>query len=166
MVRRLRRVICAGYLYDMKKILITEAQLKMLEDEGWKYSSEKIDEIVVTAKKELDNGKKQLSGVYNSITMLSIGEIMDDTERFENFVKDIENRQKHYEALYNKYYDIVEMYDFMDLPDNVKDLEDINRELDDVQNSFYKLADSAEEIVDNIKRLADLNISNENMQSI
>ncbi len=141
----------------MKKILITEAQLRMLENEGWSYSPEKIDEFVIAAEKELVEAKKVLNTAHNAITMMSIGEMMDDIARYESFVADVEKYQKHYEKVFEKYYDIVEMYDWMDRPDNVANLERIDQQIDTVQNDLYRVYNSMEEIVDSVKKLKEIN---------
>lgn len=145
----------------MKKILITEAQLRMLENDGWSYSPEKIDEFVISAEKDLTEARRILTGAHNAITVISIGDMMDEIGRYESFVTDIEKYQRHYEKLYGKYYDIVNMYDFMDLPDNVSKLEKINDQIDAVQNELYRVYNSMEEIVDSVKKLKEVNISNE-----
>ena len=145
----------------MKKIIVTEAQFKLLQEEGWQYSPDKIDEFVEISKNNLEKGKKVLGGAFNAITTLTIGEIMDDVERFEQFHLEIENQQKHYEKIFNKYYDIVEMYDWMDRPDNVTELDKVNQEIDSIQNDLYGLANSLEEIIDNIKKLKRVSPHNE-----
>lgn len=145
----------------MKKIIITEAQFKLIQEDGWQYSPEKIDEFVEINKSNLDKGNKVLRGAFNAVTMLTIGEIMDNPERFEKFHAEIESQQKHYETIYNKYYDIVEMYDWMDRPDNVTALDKINEQIDSVQNDLYRLADSLEEIIGYAKKIKSVSPHNE-----
>lgn len=145
----------------MKKILVTEAQLKMLQEEGWQYSPEKIDEFIEINRNNLDKANKVLRGSFNAISALTIGEIMDTPERFEQFHQELEAQQKHYESVFNKYYDIVEMYDWMDRPDNVTELDKINQQLDTVQNDLYRLADSLEEIIDYTKKMKSVSPHNE-----
>jgi len=145
----------------MKKIIITEAQLKLIQEDGWQYSPEKIDEFVEIAKKELDKGTKTFRSAFNAITTVAIGDIMDEPERFEKFHQEVEAQQKHYESIYNKYYDIVEMYDWMDRPDNVTALDKINEQIDSVQNDLYRLADSLEEIIGYAKKIKSVSPHNE-----
>jgi DNA repair ATPase RecN len=145
----------------MKKILVTERQLKMLQEDGWQYSPEKIDEFVQTAKKDLENATKTFRAAFNAIITVSIGDIMDEPERFEKFHQEVEAQQKYYEKLYNKYYDIVEMYDWMERPDNVTELDRVNEKIDAVQNDLYRLSDSIEEIVDYTKKIKSVSPYNE-----
>ena len=145
----------------MKKILVTEAQLKMLQEEGWQYSPEKIDEFVEVAKKDLSNAIKAYNSAFNAFTTVTIGDIMDEPERFEKFQQEVEGQQKHYEKVFNKYYDIVEMYDWMDRPDNVTLLDRTNEKIDSIQNDLYRLSDSIEEIVDYVKKIKNINPYNE-----
>jgi hypothetical protein len=49
------------------------------------------------------------------------------------------------------------MYDYMDLPDNVNKLEKINDQIDAVQNDLYRMYNSMEEIVENVKKLKEIN---------
>jgi len=77
------------------------------------------------------------------------------------FHQELEAQQKHYESIFNKYYDIVEMYDWMDRPDNVTQLDKVNQEIDTIQNDLYRLADSLEEIIDYTKKMKSVSPYNE-----
>jgi DNA repair ATPase RecN len=145
----------------MKKILVTEAQLKMLQEDGWQYSPEKIDEFIEINKNNLDKANKVLRAAFNAISAVTIGEIMEAPDRFEQFHQELEAQQKHYESIFNKYYDIVEMYDWMDRPDNVTQLDKVNQEIDTIQNDLYRLADSLEEIIDYTKKMKSVSPYNE-----
>lgn len=145
----------------MKKIIVTEAQFKLLQEEGWQYSPEKIDEFVEINKKNLDKANKVLRAAFNAISAVTIGEIMDAPDRFEQFHQELEAQQKHYESIFNKYYDIVEMYDWMDRPDNVTELDKVNQEIDTIQNDLYRVADSLEEIIDYTKKMKSVSPYNE-----
>jgi len=57
----------------MKKILVTEAQLKMLQEDGWQYSPEKIDEFIEINKNNLDKANKVLRAAFNAISAISSG---------------------------------------------------------------------------------------------
>lgn len=143
----------------MKKIIVTERQLKMIEEEEGKlnYTPEKIDEFIKEASAHLEKGKQMFESTHNTLMSLAIGEIVDDIERYRKNLENMENQQKFYEAKFEKYYDIVEMYDFMDLPDNVKQLERINNGLDSLQMDIYKLNNAFEEILDSAEKLKELN---------
>ena len=143
----------------MKKIIVTESQLKMIEEEEGKlnYTPEKIDEFITEASAHLEKGKQMFESTHNALMSLAIGEIVDDIERYRKNLENMENQQKFYEAKFEKYYDIVEMYDFMDLPDNVKQLERINNGLDSLQMDIYKLNNAFEEILDSAEKLKELN---------
>lgn len=145
----------------MKKILVTEAQLKMLQEDGWQYSPEKIDEFIEINKNNLDKANKVLRAAFNAISAVTIGEIMEAPDRFEQFHQELEAQQKHYESIFNKYYDIVEMYDWMNRPDNVTQLDKVNQEIDTIQNDLYRLADSLEEIIDYTKKMKSVSPYNE-----
>ena len=145
----------------MKKIIVTEAQFKLLQEDGWEYSPEKIDEFVEINKKNLDKANKVLRAAFNAISAVTIGEIMEAPDRFEQFHQELEAQQKHYESIFNKYYDIVEMYDWMDRPDNVTQLDKVNQEIDTIQNDLYRVADSLEEIIDYAKKMKSVSPYNE-----
>jgi len=145
----------------MKKILVTEAQFKLLQEDGWQYSPEKIDEFIEINKNNLDKANKVLRAAFNAISAVTIGEIMEAPDRFEQFHQELEAQQKHYESIFNKYYDIVEMYDWMDRPDNVTQLDKVNQEIDTIQNDLYRLADSLEEIIDYTKKMKSVSPYNE-----
>jgi hypothetical protein len=55
------------------------------------------------------------------------------------------------ESKYNRYYEIIEMYDFMNRPENVNYFEKINDKIYDIAQDIYHLSQALEEIVESIK---------------
>jgi hypothetical protein len=53
--------------------------------------------------------------------------------------------------MYNRYYNIIDMYDFMDRPENVKYFEKINDKIYDIAQDIYHLSQALEEIVESIR---------------
>lgn len=137
----------------MKKIVLTESQYKMLQTEGLEYTPEKIDEFVNEANRILKLSDDLIISTINTIENITIGYIMEETENFENYIKKIEKSREGLEKKFNFFFDVIEMYDFMNLPDNVIKLEMINGKLDNNQNEMYRLVSALEGILDSVKTI-------------
>lgn len=147
----------------MKKLIVTEAQYKMLQKEGLEYTPEKIDQFVIQAKADLAKAKELIKGYYHSIASLTVGEIVDEIEKYEAHLKKLDEIQEHYDKVYTKYYDIVEMYDFLNYPANVKELDKISNAISNSQNDLYRLHNSFEELIEAAKDLKKIDIEPEDV---
>lgn len=145
----------------MKKLIVTEAQYKMLQREGLEYTPEKIDEFVIEATQLLEKGKNMVRDFFNVVASTTIGEIIDDRKKYEEIVKKMYELQKDFENRYNRYYDIVNMYDFMDLPDNVSKLDKLVGEMDSVQSDLYMIQNRFDDIVEATDRLTDFSTTSQ-----
>lgn len=156
MARRLRRVAFGVNIYKrMKKLIVTEAQYKMLQKEGVEYTPEKIDQFVEEAKMVVAKAKELGAQAYNIVAATGIGEIMDDTKKYDELLAKMEGSYEKFDQAHTKYYNIAEMYDYMNLPDNVKELETITSELDNAKEVIYRIYNKFEEILDAAKKIAE-----------
>jgi hypothetical protein len=129
------------------KITITEEQYQKLLEANLSYTPEKIDEFVKQAMKALDESETVKNKYHMDIMALTIEEVFNNKDGYERLAQKIYNHHDEIEKHYNKFYKIVEMYDFLNLPDNVRKLEKINERIYDTAQDVYHLSNALEEIV-------------------
>jgi arylsulfatase A-like enzyme len=117
------------------------------------YTPERIDEFVKAAKEDANKFSALVDGYKNKIQMYTIGDLvynMNDIIQLQEKVKQAEETAK---AKFEKYYNVVDKYDFLDQPDNVKELEDEMNRIDTYYDLLYYISESIDNIVDAVKRL-------------
>lgn len=135
------------------KITITEEQYQKLLEADLSYTPEKIDEFIRQAMKALDESETAKNKYHMDIMTLTIEEVFNNKEGYEKLAEKINTHHEEVEKHYNKFYKIVEMYDFLNLPDNVRKLEKINERIYDTAQHIYHLSNALEEIVSAVKYL-------------
>jgi hypothetical protein len=129
------------------KIKLSEEQLRKLVEQKLSYTPEKIDEFNQQAMKVLENAQNTRNKYYNTIVNLTISEVMQDKGSYEKMHKTIEEEHERYNKHYGRYFDIVEMYDFLDMPNNVKQLEKINDKIYKYSEDLNSIADALRDII-------------------
>jgi hypothetical protein len=118
------------------KIILSEPQLKMLQEQEWQMPSVDNAKLVEKAQKDLSMIHKSFDSHYNMIMILTMSDILNDkpnyTDILENLTTIIESVQSKFD--YN--FEIVESYDFFERPDEIKTLSDLTNEM---QTSLYDL---------------------------
>jgi hypothetical protein len=112
------------------------------------YTPEKIDEFISIAEKVIQNGKNLFFKYKDMILSINISDVVEDVEKYKTLHLKISNDRDNLEKTYNKFYDIVEMYDFMDRPNNVKKLDDLAGSIDNLALDIYYLKDALDNIID------------------
>jgi hypothetical protein len=126
------------YLYNMKKtIVITESQLKRIQEQEWSKPDDNND-LVDKAQKDLSNFQKAFDSYYNMIMMVSISEIINDTEYYTGLLSKLETLIELVQGKFDYYFDIVESHDFFERPDEISTLGDLTN---DMQDTLYELKD-------------------------
>ena len=126
------------YLYNMKKtIVITESQLKRIQEQEWSKPDDNND-LVDKAQKDLSNFQKAFDSYYNMIMMVSISEIINDTEYYTSLLSKLETLIELVQGKFDYYFDIVESHDFFERPDEISTLGDLTN---DMQDTLYELKD-------------------------
>jgi hypothetical protein len=62
-------------------------------------------------------------------------------------VKEIADQHTKFNEQHTKYFNVVEMYDFMDMPNNVKQLEKINDKIEKYSEDLYYIGNGLEDII-------------------
>jgi heterodisulfide reductase subunit B len=141
------------------KITITEEQYQKLLEADLSYTPEKIKEFIDEAQTYLNNARMLKDKYYMNVTTLTISEVMEAEVTYQKLSEKMNSDHVQIESKYNRYYEIIEMYDFMNRPENVNYFEKINDKIYDIAQDIYHLSQALEEIVESIKyiRRADKN---------
>jgi methyl-accepting chemotaxis protein len=120
-----------------KTIVITESQLKRIQEQEWSKPDDNND-LVDKAQKDLSNFQKAFDSYYNMIMMVSISEIINDTEYYTSLLSKLETLIELVQGKFDYYFDIVESHDFFERPDEISTLGDLTN---DMQDTLYELKD-------------------------
>jgi hypothetical protein len=127
------------------------------------YSSEKIDQFVAEAEKQIANIQKIYSVLYTKVSMLTIAEVMEEQEKIQKIAEAALTLKKLTEKYFNKYYDITDMYESIySQPQNVQTLYKYVDILDDLYDNMSYLTYAIDNIVEAGQDLSRISPPSEN----
>jgi hypothetical protein len=112
------------------------------------YSPKKIDEFVETATKVLQNGKDLLYKYKNTILSIVLSDVVNNIEKYKTLHSEMSNDHDKLEKIHNKFFDVVDRYEFFDRPDNVRELDDLVTDIDRVTLDMYYLTYALDNIME------------------
>jgi hypothetical protein len=128
----------------------------MLQEQELQISSG--NNILEESKNDLDNFQKIYVNYYNRVVMLSISDIMNDTESYRNSFEQMAGIINKIDSRYNYYYDIVDNYDFYERPDEIDELDGIVNKLENLKYDFEDLKNIFEEFLNGAKHLSNIQL--------
>jgi hypothetical protein len=138
-----------------KTIVLTESQVKMLQEQDWKMSSVDNAKIVENAQKDLAIINKSFDSHYNMIMTVTISDIMNDMGQYTDTLENLGTILESVESKFNYYFDIVESHDLFDRPNEISTLSDLTFDmyavLEDLKDIKYVLDD----MLDLTRKLSD-----------
>lgn len=117
------------------------------------YTPEKVDEFVKQASKDLEDAKRILEVMHNKVTALSIGDALDNPESIEALKNQTDKAYNGVDKVHTKYFNIVNMYDTGETPENVEQLDKIVDELGDYSHKLMKLDTAVEDLIEVAEKL-------------
>lgn len=145
------------------KLKITEEQKKYLEEQQLMgYSPEKIDEFVVQGNKDLKFFQDAYQKFYNKMMGVSVHEAFENINELKTLLDNIKSAEVRSNDLATKYYNIVDKYDFLDYPQNVKELEDVYNKLENLSYDIGSVKDIVEAVYDSVEHFIKWNNSRAN----
>jgi len=140
------------------KVIISETQRKKLIEQNLiSYTPERIDEFVAEANHMLKNIEPLVQGYYNKLLHVTIHWVFDNLDEFKHIIDKIEQNADRAESLATKYFDVVDTFDYMDYPSNVKQLDDIYTKLEQVQSDLKSIYDVYEAIYSSVEHFTQWN---------
>jgi hypothetical protein len=143
-----------------KTIILTESQLKMLQEQEWEMSSVDNAKLVEKAQKDLSIINKSFDSHYNMIMTLTISDIINDMGQYTDTSENLGTILESVESKFNYYFEIAESYDFFERPDEITTLSNLTH---DMQDSMYELKDIKyvlDDMLDLSKKIAEMKPKN------
>jgi hypothetical protein len=128
-----------------------------LNEEGISYDPSKIDEFIVEAKKDIQMGTALIEKFGSAVVNSSLVSVFENLEKMKAAHQKMEASRKYLESKFNKFYDIVEMYEVGEYPDNIRTLDDLANQLDNHSMTVYQLADAFEELISMTEKISQYN---------
>jgi len=125
----------------------------MIKENNISYTPEKIDEFVAQLTKEVESAKNIFSVALNKVKDLSVGSITDNPSFAEGYLEKIKAANEIINKKHSKYFDIVDLYDVGDYPNNVKQLENLTDTLNNYYYDIMRIEDALEETISASKKL-------------
>ena len=137
------------------KIILSEPQLKMLQEQEWQMSSVDNAKLVEKAQKDLSMIHKSFDSHYNMIVSVNMSDIINDMRQYTDTLENLDTIIESVEKKYNYYFDIVESHDLFDRPNEISTLSDLTFDmyaaLEDLKDIKYVLDD----MLDLTRKLSD-----------
>jgi len=143
-----------------KTIVVTESQLRMLQEQEWQMSSVDNAKLVEKAQKDLAIINKSFDSFYNTIVTVTFSDIMNDMGHYTDMLENLGTILESVESKFNYYFDIVESHDFFDRPDEISTLDGLTNNM---QDAIYELKDIKyvlEEMIDSSKKISEMKPKN------
>lgn len=138
-----------------KTIVITESQLKRIQEQEWSKPDDNND-LVAKAQKDLSNFQKAFDSYYNMIITVSIAEIMNDNGHYTGLLDRLETLIDLVQGKFDYYFEIVESHDFFERPDEINTLSDLTNDMQDTLYDLQKIKYVLEEMLDSTKKISDM----------
>lgn len=142
----------------MSKLILSESQMERLSktlkeqesDGGFKisYEPEKIDEFVKEAESVLSTTEKVLNSSLQKVLGINMQDLVQSPDDMKQLLDYLEKFHKNVEKKFGKFYDIVEMYEIGEYPDNIRQLDALASKIDNKNLDIYYLKDSLRNILD------------------
>ena len=138
-----------------KTIVITESQLKRIQEQEWSKPDDNND-LVAKAQKDLSNFQKAFDSYYNMIITVSIAEIMNNNEHYTRLHNKLESIIEMVQGKFDYYFEIVESHDFFERPKEIDTLSDLTNDMQDTLYDLQKIKYVLEEMLDSTKKISDM----------
>lgn len=131
------------------RIIISERQKNIILENQVHYTEEKLQEFFkrgIQYLAKVNNIKNQYA---NKILMISFNEIIEDTEKFLELKEDIKNDIEKIDDIFQKLYNVVEMYEITNRPDVVSRIEyDVVNKIEHIKYDIEIFLDVLESAID------------------
>lgn len=111
------------------------------------YTPEKIDEFVASAKKDVEAAKSLFTLAYEKILDINMGDAVNSPESIKALADKVKQIKSSIKKKTDTYYDVINMYETGEYPDNVSELDRVNDTLDSLGDDISKLYYALEDIL-------------------
>lgn len=149
----------------MKMIITKEQRQHLAEQELLGYTPQRIDSFLQQGQKDLAFFQEQYQKFYSQMMGVSVHDAFEDMNGLKALLDTIKSAEVRLNKLATTYFDIVDKYDFMNLPPNVKELDKIYNELETLSYDIGSVKDIVEAVYDSVEHFIKWNKNNKNIQS-
>ena len=138
---------------DLRRFIVAkEGKMKKRRlREAVEHTPEKINEYVAKATKDVQDLQKIFTAFKGKVENLSIASMLSNPSEAESLYEKVKTAKSYAKQKYEYYFDIVEPYDFMDMPKNVKQLDKLVQKLDSLQDNLGYTMYAMDSMVDAAK---------------
>lgn len=119
----------------------------MIKEANISYTPEKIDEFIVEASKEVETAKAIFETSLDRVKGTTIGDVVDNLSAAEVFADKLTKAYNAVNSKHTKYFNIIDMYDVTDMPENVRELEKLVDLLSNYTSDILNLEDAFNKVV-------------------
>jgi len=126
---------------------------RVLNESIISYNPEMIDKFVMEAGNDLSSFKNILNSHLGKVSNVSIQNIIDDRSLYIQLHEKMETNHRIMSGKHSKYFNIVDMYDVREMPDNVRKLELITDDIDRILNEYGILPGYLDDLIEMSKKI-------------
>jgi hypothetical protein len=142
------------------KIILSEPQLKMLQEQEWEMPSVDNAKLVEKAQKDLLIINKSFDSHYNMIMTLTISDISNDMSQYIDTLENLYTIIESVEKKFNYYFDIVESHDLFDRPNEISTLSDLTNDMETTLEELKDIKYVLDDMLDLSKKISEMKPKN------
>jgi hypothetical protein len=148
----MKRKVLIKEVHELQKIagLLKEEELELSDNPLSDRPEKKADQYIKEAVKLLEDNKRTVTSIMSKLEDSTVKELSKDSNKIDEYRATLKDVRSKTEKSIEKYYSIIERYDFFDRPDSVDKLEKLSSDLDlfDIEVSYLV------DIIENIKSIS------------
>ncbi len=130
------------------RVQLNEKQVKKLIESELYYEENQLQQYTEEVKKLNATGLEVCTQFYSLFKMLSVGDVLEEPNKFRNILKKMEVTSKSYTDKWGKYFDIVDSFELdldnrplMLMDKEVSELDRIQTDMDNIKDMYSDYLD-------------------------
>jgi hypothetical protein len=128
-----------------------------INEDNVSYDPKKIDEFIVEAKKDIELGENLFTKFGNMLINTSLITIFENLDGMKVTKEKITASEKYLAKKYDKFFNIVELYEIGEYPDNVTKLDHLSSEIDNQSLRLSEIADALDDLITMTEKISKYN---------
>jgi hypothetical protein len=112
------------------------------------YSDSYINTFTKKVSDIFNKNKETFTKYYNTIYGISMGDMLESQLKYESLLENIESIETLLNNTVNKCGDIIQTYEYLNEPPNIKQLDDLSNNLDRLSWDYHNLKNALESILE------------------
>jgi len=131
-------------------VIFTKKQVDALLSEdsvNVTYTTEKIEQFLQEATRDLTDSKKLYNIFFNKTIDLSISNIIENKDEVQKYLELIKNTEETLDKKHSKYFYIVDLYEYPYSDKNIHKLDRVTNDIDIIKYDIGRISDALEEVI-------------------